>query len=97
MYNIIQTSRSEIALSGFKGMVSALIHFVYTFITPLTSIIPAHWFRARHMTCLSFARRRPCDSASVCRALVRRLAHGMHYPDARCVYEDDKYTHNECL
>ena len=63
---------------------------MFYIITPLTNILPFHWFRARHMICLSFARRRPCDSASVCRALVRRLAHGVQYPDVRCVYEDDK-------
>ena len=33
-------------------------------ITPLTNILPFLWFRARHMICLSFTRRRPCDSAS---------------------------------
>ena len=63
---------------------------MFYIITSLTRILPAYWFRVRHMTCLSFARRRPCDSASVCRALVRRLSHGVQYPDVRCVYEDDK-------
>ena len=63
---------------------------LFIFTTPLTNILPFHWFRARHMICLSFTIRRPCGSASVCRELVRRLAHGVQYPDARRVYEDDK-------
>ena len=59
-------------------------------ITPLTNVLPFHWFRARHMVCLSFTRRRSCDSsASVCRALVQRLSHCVQYPDVRCVYDDD--------
>ena len=51
-------------------LMKSLRHGLDHIITPLASILPAHWFRARHMICLSFARRRPCDSASVCRALV---------------------------
>ena len=42
------------------------------------------------MICLNFTIRRPCDSASVCRALVRRIADGVQYPDVHCVYEDNK-------
>ena len=41
----------------------APIHIV-AFITPLTNILPFNWFRAPHMICLSFTRRRLCDSAS---------------------------------
>ena len=47
---------------------------VASIITPLTNILPFHWFRACHTICLSFARRRSCDSASVCRALVRKTS-----------------------
>jgi hypothetical protein len=47
---------------------------MFYIITPLTNILPFHWFRARHMRCLSFARRRPCDGASVCRVIVHRFA-----------------------
>ena len=67
-----------------------LCHCCYFNIITLTNVLPFHWLRALHMIWLSFARRRPCDSASVCRALVRRLLHGVQYPDVRCVYEDDK-------
>ena len=56
---------------------------IFYIITPLTNFLHFHWFRARHMICLSFTRRRPCDSASVCRALVRRLSPGVQYPDVR--------------
>ena len=42
------------------------------FITPLTNILPFHWFRVRHITCLSFTR-------NGCRVLVQRLSHGMQY------------------
>ena len=52
-------------------------------ITPLTKILPFHWFRARHMICLSFTRnsgrvivhRLPCDSPTTItwRAVPRRL------------------------
>ena len=49
-------------------------------ITPLTNILPYHWFRAYHMICLSFTRRRPRDSASFA-VIVRRLTHGVQYPD----------------
>ena len=61
---------------------------IITILTPLTNIMPFHWFRARHMICLSFTRWPPCDSASfavweciVCRVIVRRLSHGVQYPD----------------
>ena len=37
---------------------------IASLITPLLSILPFHWFRACHMICLSFTRRRPSDSAS---------------------------------
>ena len=83
-----EVSKSNLwIVTSFSKTMSLQLFYI---ITPLASILPAHWFRARHMTCLSFARRRPCDSASVCHALVRRLAHGVQYPDVRCVYEDDK-------
>ena len=76
-----ETCMSDLSPSSFLTM--------FYIITPLTNIVPFHWFRARHMICLSFTRRQPGDSASVCRALVRRLSHGVQYPDVRCVYEDD--------